>query len=275
MRFQGKVVTLTGAASGIGLATAKAFAREGAKVLLSDADAERLKQAVAEVVRLQGDARGVPADVTRPEDIARLVEEARASHSRLDVHVNNAGVLHTGPFDAISDEEMTRHITVNLLGVMHGTRAAARVMRAQGGGHIVNIASMAALTATPGMAAYGASKFGVRGYTLACGQELRHTPIRISAILPYSVQTPLLESASREGSAPILFSNPTLTTEQIAKATLKVIEKPRPEVIIPAYLGVLSKIGTFFPSLGRGVIPLLEWLGSKGLARRRSAGTDQ
>jgi NAD(P)-dependent dehydrogenase (short-subunit alcohol dehydrogenase family) len=269
MRFQGKVVTLTGAASGIGLATAKAFAREGAKVLLSDADAERLKQAVAEVVKLQGDARGVPADVTRPEDIARLVEEARASHSRLDVHVNNAGVLHTGPFDAISDEEMTRHITVNLLGVMHGTRAAARVMRAQGGGHIVNIASMAAL------AAYGASKFGVRGYTLACGQELRHTPIRISAILPYSVQTPLLESASREGSAPILFSNPTLTTEQIAKATLKVIEKPRPEVIIPAYLGVLSKIGTFFPSLGRGVIPLLEWLGSKGLARRRSAGTDQ
>ncbi len=268
MRFQGKVVTITGAAGGIGLETAKAFAREGAKVLLSDVDGEGLKRAVEEVAKLQPDARGITADVTRREDLVRLVEEARSSHGRLDVHVNNAGLAVCGPFDAISDEEMERHITVNLLGVMHGTRAAARIMRAQEGGHIVNIASLSGLSAVPGAAAYAASKFGVRGYTLTCALELRDTPVRVTVICPDAVETPLLVQAARDGSAPIIFSGKTLTPDRVARAILDVVENPRPEVCIPGHRGILCKIGALVPGWTDPIYPLFERLGRKTISRR-------
>jgi len=269
MSLQGKVVAITGAAGGIGLTTARMFAEAGASVLMSDLDAERLESAVAEVSRAAAATRGFPADVTKPSDVEALVEEARRAHGRLDIMVNNAGVLATGPFDAMSDQTLARHIQVNLLGVMYGTLAAARVMRAQpGGGHIVNIASLAGLSAVPGAAAYCASKFGVRGWTLSCALELRDTPVRLTVVCPDAVETPMVERAAEEGGSPIIFSGNTLAPEQVAEVILRVIGKPRREVGIPASRAFLAKFSALFPETAHWALGFFERLGRKNIARR-------
>jgi 3-oxoacyl-[acyl-carrier protein] reductase len=275
MRFHGKVVTVTGAASGIGLEIARRFAEEGARVVLSDVARDRLEKAVQEIARIQEGSSGVPADVTRPADLVALVEAARAAHGRLDVHVNNAGIAVPGEFDAITDEEMERHILVNLLGVMHGTRAAARLMRAQaGGGHIVNIASLAGISPVPGAAAYAASKWGVRGYTLTCAFELRDTPVRLSTVCPDAVETPLLDPIEQTGAAPIILSGGSpLSPRRVADAVLDIVERPRREVCLPAWRGALARVGTLFPSFSELLFPFFEKKGRDEIARRRAGGT--
>ncbi len=275
MRFRGKVVTLTGAAGGIGFEIARRFAEEGAIVVLSDVAAERLAETVERIAKQFDGARGIVADVTRPEDLAALVETARATHGRVDVHVNNAGVLVPGIFDTITDEEMERHIRVNLLGVMHGTRAAARVMRAQpDGGHIVNIASLAGISPVPGAAAYAASKWGVRGFTLSCALELRHTPVRVSSVCPDAVETPLIASAEETGACPIVFSGGApLSPTRVADAVLDIVERPRREVCLPTYRGILARLASLFPGFGDGLVSFFEEVGRKEIARRRAGGT--
>ncbi|MDP3939456.1 MAG: SDR family oxidoreductase [Deltaproteobacteria bacterium] len=273
MSISGKVVAITGAASGIGLAASKLFAKSGATVLMSDLDAAALEAAAAEIRKDAPTAQSFPADVTKPADVEALVQEARKAHGRLDVMVNNAGVLVTGPFDAMTEETLARHIEVNLLGVMYGTLAAARLMRAQpGGGHIVNIASLAGLSAVPGAAAYCASKFGVRGWTLSCAQELRDTPVRLTVICPDAVETPMVERAAAEAGSPIIFSGTTLTVDRVARAIVQAVEKPRREVCIPAHRGFLAKMGSLFPDTGDWLLALFERTGRANIARRGRTG---
>jgi 3-oxoacyl-[acyl-carrier protein] reductase len=267
--LQGRVVAITGAASGIGRVTARAFARAGATVVLGDVAVENLEAAVKEAGAEGANARGIRVDVTRAADVAAFVEGARAAHGRLDVLVNNAGVLVSGPFDALTDEETEMHILVNLLGVMHGTRAAARIMRAQpGGGHIVNVASLAGISPVPGAAAYAASKWGVRGYTHSCALELRDTPVRISAVCPDAVETPLL--GRRAEGSPIIFSGGApMDPARVADAILDVVRHPRREVCIPASRGFLARISSLFPGFTERFLPLFERAGEKTLADRR------
>ena len=273
MTIEGKIAVITGAASGIGLMTSKALARAGANLLMSDLDAVALDAAVAEVTQIRSGTRGMVADVTKPGDHTALVEEARKTHGRLDVYVNNAGIAATGPFEEISDAVVARHIEVNLLGVMYGTRAAARLMRTQRSGHIVNIASLAGLSVVPGAAAYCASKFGVRGYTHSCALEMRDTPIRFTVICPDAVDTPMLDNIIKEGDSPIILSGNTLTTERVAQAILKALEKPRAEVAIPASRGWMSKLGMLFPGTADGVVSALERKGRETITRRRGASS--
>ncbi|MFQ5456824.1 MAG: SDR family NAD(P)-dependent oxidoreductase [Myxococcota bacterium] len=270
MALDGKIVTITGAASGIGLMSAKLFAQAGATVLMSDADGGRLESAVQEVTRVRPDTRGMIADVTKPADLEALVEEARETHGRLDVMMNNAGIAVTGAFDEISDEDATRHITVNLLGVMYGTRAAARLMRGQQSGHIVNVASLAGLSAVPGAAAYCASKWGVRGYTHSCALELRDTPIEFTVICPDAADTPMLDAIIEEGHSPLILSGSTLTAERVARTIVGVVEKPRREIAIPASRGVLAKFGMLFPGKATdGLLSVFEKKGRETIAGRR------
>lgn len=273
MSISGKVVAVTGAASGIGLAASKMFAKSGAAVLMSDLDAAALAAAAAEVRKDTPTILSFQADVTKPAEVEALVQEARKAHGRLDVIVNNAGVLVTGPFDAMTEETLARHVEVNLLGVMYGTLAAARLMRAQpGGGHIVNIASLAGLSAVPGAAAYCASKFGVRGWTLSCAQEFRDTPVRLTVICPDAVETPMIERAAAEAGSPIIFSGTTLTVDRVARAIVQAVENPRREVCIPAHRGFLAKMGSLFPDTGDWLLGLFERTGRANIARRGRTG---
>ncbi len=273
MTIEGKIVVITGAASGIGLMASKTLARAGATLIMSDADSGALEAAVSEVAQIRSGTRGMVADVTKPGDHTALVEEARKTHGRLDVYVNNAGIAATGPFDEISDSVMAQHIEVNLLGVMYGTRAAARLMREQKSGHIVNIASLAGVSPVPGAAAYCASKFGVRGYTHSCALEMRDTPVRFTVICPAAVDTPMLDKIIDEGDSPIILSSNTLTVERVAQTILDAIEKPRREVVLPAGLGFLAKFGMLFPGTADGLVSVFERKGRETIAQRRRASS--
>lgn len=179
----GKVTVVTGAASGIGLATARRFAEAGATVVLSDiVDGSAF---AAEI-----DAEFVAVDVSEEASVAALVASVVEVHGRLDVMVNNAGVLHTSKgIDADSTEDVRRMMDVNLFGVLFGMRHASRTM--EPGGSIVNTASMAGMVGFPGLSTYGASKWGVVGLTRYGAIEFGPLGIRVNCVCPTGVESPM------------------------------------------------------------------------------------
>lgn len=194
-RLDGKIALITGGASGFGAATGKIFAQEGAKVVLTDKNAEGA-QAVARAI---GNAASAMAhDVTSEDDWKRVVDETMAMHGRLDILMNNAGVMGTGAAQNIEDmslEEWRFVQEINSDGVFLGCRAVIGAMKYSGGGSIINISSTAGFRATPQIAAYGASKGAVRQLTKSvaayCGRQGYN--IRCNSIHPGMVRTPLGE----------------------------------------------------------------------------------
>jgi NAD(P)-dependent dehydrogenase (short-subunit alcohol dehydrogenase family) len=192
--FRDKLVVVTGAASGIGRATAHAFAREGAHVVLCDLDGARLAEVQAEL-----DAAGLPAeshelDCTCAEAVEDLAAHLFARHGRVHVLHNNAGVVHAGPAEAISLEDWRWVLDTNLWTVVHGVRAFVPRMIAAGGGHLVNTASMAGLVGLPRVSAYCASKAAVVGYSEALAIELGARGIHVTLVCPGAVRTGLFEA---------------------------------------------------------------------------------
>ena len=192
----GKAALVTGGAKGIGRATALAFAREGARVLLCDLDADAGRAVAREIGEAGGEARFRRADVTREDDVAAVVGAAVAAFGRLDCAVNNAGITGTGgPLASLSLEDFRRVIDVNLTSVFLCLKHELPPMQRQGSGAIVNLASGAGLIAVPFLAPYCASKHGVLGLTKTAAVENAKTGVRINAICPGSTDTPMLRGA--------------------------------------------------------------------------------
>jgi NAD(P)-dependent dehydrogenase (short-subunit alcohol dehydrogenase family) len=188
-RFAGRVALVTGAGAGIGRAVALRLAGDGAAVVVGDVDHEAGTWTVAEIVERGGRATFVPADPTSEADHEALVAAAVAGFGRLDLAVNDAGVLgHPRAATSTTTAEFDRVLAVNLRGVFLGLRAQAPVMRGSGGGAIVNVAAAAALQVQPWSAAYTASKHGVLGLTRAVALEHAATGVRINAVLPGGVR---------------------------------------------------------------------------------------
>jgi 3alpha(or 20beta)-hydroxysteroid dehydrogenase len=185
--LNGKVVLVTGAARGLGAAIADRCARAGATVFGGD---------IAFPEDGGGSAQRVELDVTDPQAWSRVAEVVRSDHGRLDVLVNNAGVLRSAPLDELTAEDMQLTLDVNVVGVMHGIKMFAGLHEASGGraGAIVNISSIRGLVGGHGIGAYSASKFAVRGLTKAAAIELGPVGVRVNAVCPGTFVTDMMQS---------------------------------------------------------------------------------
>jgi len=194
-KLSGQAAVVTGSTSGIGLALARELAGQGVNVVLNGlGDPAAIEEARKGVEALGITALYHPADMTKPDEIARMIGFAHNELGRLDILVNNAGIQHVAPVDEFPIEKWDQIIAINLTSAFHAARAAIPLMRAQGRGRIVNIASAHALVASPFKSAYVAAKHGVLGLTKTIALEVAREGITCNAICPGYVKTPLVEA---------------------------------------------------------------------------------
>jgi 3-oxoacyl-[acyl-carrier protein] reductase len=194
MRLTNKICIITGAAQGIGLATALKFAREGAVVILCDLKQQALDEAVAQCRALGGQAQGYVMSVTERTQVDAVVAAVKEKFGRIDVLVNNAGITKDARLQKMTLEQFDSVIDVNLRGVFHCTQAVVDIMVAQGSGVILNASSVVGIYGNFGQTNYAASKFGVIGFTKTWSRELGPKGIRVNAVAPGFIDTPILKS---------------------------------------------------------------------------------
>jgi short-subunit dehydrogenase len=260
------VVVITGASSGIGRVTARRFAANGASVVLAARTESSLQDAAAECTDAGGRALVVPTDVTDWGAVERLAERAVAAYGRIDVWVNNASVMAYGEAEEIPYDVFTRVVEVNLMGTIHGTTTALRHMKRQGGGTIVNVASLYAKMTSPYVTPYVTSKFGVLGFSEVVRQELAaHDGIELTTVLPGSMDTPIFRHAATYLGRHPRPVPPVSDPERVARAIVRAARRPRREVTVGQTQHLLSWAHAIFPGLyGRLAPPVMRRAGLEG-----------
>jgi NADP-dependent 3-hydroxy acid dehydrogenase YdfG len=227
LNIQDKVILITGASSGIGEACARLLAHKGARVLLGARRSDRLEALVGEIRVAGGTAEFRRLDVTSRADTQAFVDFAVERFGRVDVLINNAGVMPLSPLEALKVEEWDRMIDVNIRGVLHGIAAALPVMQRQRSGQLVNIASIGAYSVVPTGAVYCATKYAVRAISEGLRQEVGGD-IRVTLVSPGVVESELAESISDESSREAMkaFRKVAITPDAIARAIAYAVEQP-------------------------------------------------
>ena len=225
----GKVVVITGASSGLGEATARHLAALGARVVLGARRGDRLQALVADIRQAGGEAVHAVTDVTRKEDVQALVEAGRAAFGRIDVMVNNAGLMAIAPISQLRSDEWDRMIDINIKGVLYGIAAVLPLFEQQGGGHVINISSVAGIKVfAPGGTVYSGTKFAVRAISDGLRQELAGK-VRVTSIEPGAVESELKfgsgDRASREEIV-AYYQQEAIPADSVARAIAYVIEQP-------------------------------------------------
>ncbi|QXH53600.1 SDR family oxidoreductase [Pseudomonas fakonensis] len=226
--IEGKVVVITGASSGLGESTARHLARLGAAVVLGARREERLNAIVEEIKAEGGKATAHAVDVTRREDLAALVQHAVNTFGRVDVMINNAGLMAISPIAELRVDEWDRMIDINIKGVMYGIAAALPLFEQQGAGHFINISSVAGIKVfSPGGSVYSGTKYAVR----AISDGLRHevgSSIRTTTIEPGAVDSELKHGSGHQASAQAVaeFYKQAIPAESVARAIAFAIEQP-------------------------------------------------
>jgi short-subunit dehydrogenase len=229
-----QVVVITGASSGIGRATAVLLGEQGASVVLAARNREALEQAAAETERAGGRAFPVVTDVAEWDQVQALATTAVQRFERIDTWVNNAAISAYGTVEQMDVEEIQRIVKVNLMGQVHGMKAALAQMKRQGQGTIINVASALAERAVPLQAAYCATKHGVKGFTEALRLELESEaiPIDVVLVMPSSVNTPLFRHArSKIGVKPMPIP-PVYEPRIVAEAIARLAERPQRQIVV-------------------------------------------
>jgi short-subunit dehydrogenase len=258
------VAVVTGAARGFGREIARRLAARGHHVLITDLDADAVAATAAEL-----GATAVTADARKPADHTR-VADAATDLGPVGVWVNNAGVLRAGQVWEQPEDDIALQVDVNLLGVVHGSRTAVRVMRKRGG-HLLNIASMSSHGPVPGLAVYAATKAAVLSFSTSLQGELELAglPIRVHALCPDAADTALVREEQESPDSAILFSQRGLLSPgSVADAALALLDGRRIVRSVPAHRAGAMRIAGTVPRLG---LPVLARLRAKG-DRRRIAG---
>jgi NAD(P)-dependent dehydrogenase (short-subunit alcohol dehydrogenase family) len=261
MTYEDSVCLVTGAASGIGRALASELAARGARLILADIDESGVRRTAG---ALPG-AQGVKLDVTDAASFAYLVEHITEQQGRLDLLFNNAGTAVAGEAHDLSAAHWRRVLDVNLTGTVNGVLAAYPGMVVRGGGHIVNVASLAGLAPLPFLAPYTASKFGVVGLSLALRTEARGHGVKVTAVCPGAVETPLLDRIAPDGlpapsSAPDVRAFLTqgsgrgYSAEAFAKTLLRGVRRNRAIVVAPARARILWRLMRVSPPVALALL---------------------
>jgi len=225
------VVAITGGSAGIGRATAIRLAREGAAIAICARRGDRLAHVAEEVRAAGGDPLAVVADVSREADVDQFVAAAVDRFRRLDVIVCNAGFGIAGAIDDIAPGQMQKLIDVNFTGTYLAARAALRVFRRQGYGHVIVVSSIVGKRGVPYMGAYAATKFAQVGLAECLRAEVAGSLIRVSVVYPVSTDTEFFDVMSHEtGTTVTRASGPRQDVETVAASIVRAIERPRPEV---------------------------------------------
>jgi short-subunit dehydrogenase len=227
--IRGKTIAITGAARGIGYATAKALLARGARVVIGDREVALQEAAVAKLTNL-GPVSGYPLDVTDRESFATFLDKARTDGGgRIDVLINNAGVMPIGSFLEQSEQTIRSTIEVNFYGVLTGCQLVLPEMAARRSGHIVNIASLAGMVAVPGQVVYAGTKFAVVGLSSGLADEFAAQGVEVSCVMPTFTNTELI-TGTHTSSA-----QKPVEPEDIAAAVIKVLDKPTTLRSVPAW----------------------------------------
>lgn len=268
-RFQDRTVLVTGASSGIGRETALAFATAGADVVLVARSAGALAKVAAEARRRGVHALAVPTDVTKPAAVQACFRRALQRFKRIDVVVNNAGVMIPALVPDIRPADLQKMLDVNLFGALHVMQSAVKAMRAQGGGHIVNVASLAGRRGFSPLGAYSATKFALVGLTEALRTELVGEPVKVSLVLPGVIDTPMAQTALTDpASAGLWRRSLNMPPAWVVWSIFAAIRFGLAEVAVPPGGALIEKLASLTPGTTDA---LLRW--ASDASRRASART--
>ncbi len=267
--LKGKIVVITGAAGGIGSATARRLAGQGAKLVLTDIKKEALEALAAELAAAGSEAVIHIHDVRDPASWQALTDRVTSELGGIDILINNAGVVHPGPAEELAPEKLQQQIQVNLMGTINGCRAALRVMKPRGRGKIVNVASLGGIVPMSGEAIYSATKAAIRYYTLSLAAELHDSPVEVAVVCPDSVDTPQLAYEMQHDEAVLSFVGTAMKPEKVAQGIHKAIRKSKPEILVPGGFGSVTRLAMAFPRYYFIIYPLLRKTGHKNILKRR------
>ncbi|MBS0618284.1 MAG: SDR family oxidoreductase [Spirochaetes bacterium] len=252
----GKVVIVSGAAGGIGQEIVRALSHAGAIVVAADRDENALQKlgALTRVQTLAGDVRNAA-------DWEKIFDHA-AALGPIYALINAVGVLKPGYIDTVTTKDIDFHIDINVKGVILGSSIAARELKRNCAGHIINIASLAGVAPIPGIGLYSASKFAVRGFTLALAAELKDSGVFVTVVCPDAVKTPMLDLQKDYPEAALTFSGTEpLTAAEIANVIIATLGKNEAEITLPFWRGVFAKAASALPNLAPMMIDNLRKIG--------------
>jgi len=247
-----QVIVITGASSGIGLATAKAAAEAGAKLVLAARSAQTLQEIVQRIGSNGSKAIHVVADVGERAEVERIAEEAIGHFGRIDTWINDAGVSIYGRLDEVTEEDNRRLFDTNFWGVVHGSLVALPYLKKQGGA-LINVGSEVSDAVVPLQGMYSASKHAVKGFTDALRVEIEEVdkaPVSITLIQPTAVNTPYPQHAKNYMEQEPQLPTPMIEPEKVADAILEAATKPKRDVKVGAMSKVNTTISKIAPSLG-------------------------
>ena len=259
--LEDKTVIITGGSKGVGAAAARQFAAVGANLVLVARTKKKL-ELIVEELRGQTQVMSVAMDVCDEDACINLFKKASFEFGAVHVLVNHAGIHNRGPIENLAVDDLGSMIDVNLKAPIILSRLAIPYLKESGGGVIVNVASLAGRVPVPNAAAYSASKFGLRAFTFALGQELEGSGIRLAVVSPGPIDTDSM-MADLDAVADINFSQPISTPDEVAKEILNICLSNKREIAITRLGGFIATTGYLLPWLSRVLLPVLNAKGRR------------
>ncbi|MCX8124463.1 MAG: SDR family oxidoreductase [Spirochaetes bacterium] len=254
-----QVAIITGAAGGIGRAITAQFVREKITCVLVDIN----KKALADMQKQYGDSvYAIDCDITDIKSVKSMIAKVIKKYGGIDILVNNAGIIEPNLFENTSYEEINRQIQVNCMGPIYCTFEALPYLKKSKRPAIVTIASLAGIVPETYSSIYTATKFALRGLFLTLHIELKKK-IHVATVFPDSVNTPMLQYEATHGGSPLTFLSKPQKPEDVAKAVVKALHTKKPEIVVPASQGFVTRFIMVFPRLVVKLWPILEKMGTK------------